>query len=351
MAIFRATLLELLGVTCSPALCAAIFQGVVGLSPGVTPEITQIKPNETAPGSKVKIEIEGRNLSRGAYVSFSNPAVHVISTRRSSATKLEAKVAIGIKAQPGKLALYVSNPTGSAAEAPFTIVGAPAPSAAPTAGVQPSELGAPEVTAVDPHRATPGSQLTLKIIGKNFAPGAKVSFSNPSIRVLETNAPKTTELTVRIQISPDASMGTTGLFVVNPDDREAETSFEVTDGSLAKSPAPSKATASSKSAASVVQRFEVLNLGNVINIIQTHEKPKGTLTLAAGKLKFEEEGKEVFLVTPKDIKEIDVNSILGVNTGTFHIILNSGKKFNFIASSLRPADSQFIVDSLRRALH
>jgi cellobiose-specific phosphotransferase system component IIA len=39
-----------------------------------------------------------------------------------------------------------------------------------------------------------------------------------------------------------------------------------------------------------------------------------------------------------------------VNTGTFHIILNSGQAHNFIAASLRPADSQSIIDALRKAL-
>lgn len=238
------------------------------------------------------------------------------------------------------------------------------------AGDQAAAPGTPEVIAVEPPRATRGSQLTVKVTGKNFLKGVKASFSNPGIQVLETRARKSTELRVSIQVAPDAPAGATGLFIVNPDDTEAEASFEVTDGSPSRPasateggtasqpgspPAPKSATPSpespaSKSAVSASQRFEVLNLGEVINIIQSQTGAKGTLILAGRSLKYEEAGKEVFSATRANVKEIGPNAFLGVSTGTFHIILNSGKTFNFIAASLRPPDSQAIVDSLRRAL-
>ena len=75
--------------------------------------------------------------------------------------------------------------------------------------------------------------------------------------------------------------------------------------------------------------------------------------VTARKLTYEESGKEVFSTPLSDIREVDANIIpgLNLNTGTFHIILTSGKTYNFIAGSLRPADSQSIVDSLRKAIH
>jgi len=63
-----------------------------------------------------------------------------------------------------------------------------------------------------------------------------------------------------------------------------------------------------------------------------------------------EAGKEIFSAAAPDIKEIGLNTFLGVNTGTFHVILNSGKTYNFIAASLRPADGQSMVDALRQVL-
>ena len=79
-------------------------------------------------------------------------------------------------------------------------------------------------------------------------------------------------------------------------------------------------------------------------------KPKGVLSLDGGKLRFEEAGKQVFSVSAADVKEIEVNTLLSVFTGTFHVTLRFGKTYNFVVTSLRPADSQAMVDALKRAL-
>ena len=99
------------------------------------------------------------------------------------------------------------------------------------------------------------------------------------------------------------------------------------------------------------QRFDVYNLGDVASLLQSHNKTKGTLIVTGQKLTYEESGQEVFSTPLSEIKEVDANIILGLNTGTFHINLTSGKTYNFIAGSLRPADSQSIIDSLRKAIH
>jgi hypothetical protein len=335
---------------------AAPGQAETEVSPEATPEIQQVKPTQAAAGEEVTLTIEGRNFSRGVYVSFTNPAVHVVSTRRISATQLEAKLAIDSKAMAGTTSLYVSNPASAVAETPFTIAAAsPMP---PKAEIEPSESSTPEVAAVDPPRVAPGSEVTLKVTGKNFAPGVKVAFSNPGIRVLEINLTRSTELVARLQVAPDAATGPSSLFVVNPGKREAEAPFEVASGTPTTpvTPAPSPATTptstptATPTAVPAAQQFQVYNLGDVASILQSSNKSKGTLAIAGGKLTYQEGGKEVFSLGLGDIKEIDVNTILGVNTGTFHVILNSGKTYNFVAASLRPADSQQIVDALRKAL-
>jgi hypothetical protein len=339
------------------------------IPPDATPQVQRVNPSQAAAGAEVTIVVEGQNFSPGAYVSFTNPAIHVVSTRRVSGTQLEVMLAISRKASPGAVSLYVSNPASSAAEAAFTIVAAataapeapaapsappappsptepstPAAPSTPAEEVHPSESSAPEVASVDPPRAAPKSEVSLKIRGKNFAQEAKVSFSNPGILVLETTVSTTTELTVRIQIAADAPTGKTSLFVVNPDDSEAEASFEVTGRTT-------KAAAVSGSANAAEERFEVYNLADVASIHQSHNKIKGTLILTGQMLTYEEAGKEVFSTSLSDIKEVGANVILGLNTGTFHINLTSGKTYNFIASSLRPADSQSVIDSLRKAIH
>ena len=247
---------------------------------------------------------------------------------------------------------------------------APAAPAAPTAEIQASGLATPEVAAVEPSRVGRGGQVSVKISGKNFAPQAKVAFSNPGIRVLDTQAAKPTELVTRIQVAPDAPTGAAGLYVVNPDDREAEVAFTVTEEIAPAAPAaptpaatpaapatppasttpPSTAPAAGTPAAAESLRFEVIGLGDVTSLLQTRNLPKGTLTFAGGKLRYEEAGKEVFAASVVDVKEIGMNTILGVNTGTFHVILSSGKTFNFAAPSFRPTDGQAAADSLRKAL-
>lgn len=385
----KIVVIGVLVVALPAVLCRAAPQTEADVSPEATPEIRQVKPSQAGAGDEVTVLIEGKNFSAGAYVSFSTAAVHAIATKRASATQLESRVAVGKKAEAGTVSLFVSNPASSVAEAPFTITGgaapretpasaaagAPAPptpppaqasSLTPTAAAAQPAGSVPEVTGVDPPRAGKGSQLELKIHGKNFLKGAKVAFSNPGIRVLETQVAKDSELTARIQIAADATTGSSGLFVVNPDDNETEAAFVVTDEApTTTSPAASAPAASTpatpasgsapaaktegKGAAEPAQ-FEVISLADVAGILQKGNRPKGTLTLTASKLRYEESGKEVFAVAAADIKEVAPNIFLGVNTGTFHVILNSGQTYNFIAASLRPADSQSIIDALRKVM-
>jgi len=343
-------LFALVSATASPASSA--LQGGGEVPADATPKIAKVTPNQAAAGSDVTVQIEGQNFSAGAYISFSSPAVRVTGTERVDASNLRAKLQINPSAKSGKVSLYVSNPAGPAAETSFTILKASTPAPPPPATVPettavPSKDTAPEVSSVTPPSAARGSEAQLKIKGKRFAEGAKVSFSNRGIHVLGTKLSKSSELTVDIQVAADASLGETGLFVINPDDTEVEGRFEVTDTTGATKTAEKVGTAKSVQAQ---ESFEVFNLGEGISILQNPTKSKGTLALAAGKLAFNEEGKEVFSVPVAEIKEVDSNVVFGVNTGTFHIILNSGKTYNFMASSLRSPDSQAIVDSLHHAM-
>jgi len=356
-------------------LCAATFasalpapQAGVDISPGATPEIQQVNPNQAAAGAHVKVTIQGRNFSQGVYVSSAVSSLHVDSSKRVSATQLEAELSVSATAQPGTVSLLVSNPASRTAEAPFTITAgqaptppaappappAPATPPAPAAEIQPSASATPQVTAVDPARATVGSDTTVKITGKNFAQGTKVSFANPGIRVLDTTASSSTELAVHIKVESDAAAGATSLYVINPNQREAEAPFEVAGkGPAAPTTpaAPAKPGAPATTSAAATQRYEAIHLGNPLEAIQAHGKVKGALILASGKLRYEEGGKVLFDVPLGDIKEIEIVTIGGLNTGTFHIILKSGKTYVFSPGSLHgPSDSQKIVDALHKAL-
>ena len=109
------------------------------------------------------------------------------------------------------------------------------------------------------------------------------------------------------------------------------------------SPAPGGATAGE-------QAFEVYNLGDAVSILQSAGNSKGKLIVGGGKLRYEETGQEVFSASAKEVREVGVNTFYGVSTRTFHIILTSGRRYNFAGSNLKQDESQTIVDSIQAAL-
>ena len=203
----------------------------------VVPTIASVQPSSAQPGSRTTVKIAGENFLAGAYVSFSDPAIHVVATRRKSATELEVEVAVGEMAKQQSVVLYVSNPTGASAQTAFAITTA-APAVAAPEQSQSAPANGPVVTKVDPPRAAAGSNQSVKVTGKNFKEGAKVAFANPGIRVLATEFKKSTQLIAQIEIAPNAPAGKTSLFVINPDGSEVEAAFEVGAGSAANSGTP-----------------------------------------------------------------------------------------------------------------
>jgi len=241
----------------------------------------------------------------------------------------------------GLLALVVNSPVVRAASGAGRVL-------QESSETQASDVGTPEVTAVDPSSAAQGSTLMLKVTGRNFGKGAKVSFANPDIKVMETNDLGPTELTARIQVAPKAATGTTSLYVTNPNYRQAELPFEVTGTTTTKPATTPAATTPGGPPPLSELRFEVTHIQG--KKILTPTKLKGILTYSKGKLRFEEGGQEIFNLTRAEIKEVEMNMLLGVSTNSFHIILTSGKKYDFWAASLKPAETKFIADSLKRAL-
>lgn len=190
-----------------------------------------------------------------------------------------------------------------------------------------------------------GFDMDLKITGKNFVQGAKVSFANPGVRVMGITSPSSTELTVHIKVARDAAPGVASLYVINPDDSEVEASFEVTGkGAAPPSAPPSPGT---PPGSTDTQRYDAFHLGNPAEIFQVHGKVKGSLVVSSGTIQYQEGGKTLVNISLSEIKEIKTSSIA---TATFHITLNSGKTYHFAPGSLRPSDARNLVDALRKDL-
>ena len=152
-----------------------------------------------------------------------------------------------------------------------------------------------------------------------------------------------------IEVASNAATGKTNMFVVNPDESEVQTSFEVTAAGSGTSQVGNQKTAAGSAANTASQTFSVINLGDAISILQNPSKPRGTLVLAGGKLTYQEAGKDVFVAGPGEVKEVAPNILFGFNTSTFHIILNTGKTYNFVAASLTPSETAAIVTALQQA--
>ena len=406
--VLGALLLSVLAST--PVLAAA--QAGSDIPPDATPTIQQIDPNQAAPGAHVKVVIQGSSFSAGAYVSSVSAAVHIESSKRVSATQLEAQLSVSASAQPSTVSLLVSNPASRAAETAFKIVAgeAPAAPAKPPESVEPSKPAAPatppepsapatpaapnapappaaevnpsapatppapeapapapapaapaappaptaqaappgpEVTTIEPPSASPGFDTDLKITGKNFVQGAKVSFANPGIRVMSVTSPSNTELDVRIKVARDAALGVASLYVINPDDSEVEASFEVTGKTAPPLSAPPSPGSPATPLSADTQRYDAFHLGNPAEIFQVHGKVKGALVVSSQTIAYEEDGKTLVSISLSDIKEIKTSSLA---PNTFHITLTSGSTYHFAPGSLRPSDARSLVDSLRKAL-
>jgi len=218
---------------------------------------------------------------------------------------------------------------------------------APQAPSPPPANSGPEVTLVQPSRVGPDFDVDLKITGKNFVQGVKVSFANPGIRVMGITFSSSTGLTVHVKVATDVVPGVGSLFVVNPDDREVEAPFEVTGkGGIAPSISPSPASPPDAGSTDV-QRYEAFHLGSPTEVFQTHGKVKGSLVVSAGTLKYEEGGKTLINMQLSDIREIKTSSVA---TSTFHITLTSGKTYHFAPGSGRPSDARDLVVALRKDL-
>jgi hypothetical protein len=356
--------------------------------PDAAPQVQQVDPNQAMPGAHVTVVIQGSNFSGGAYVSSLSAAVRVESSKRVSATQVEAQLSVSASAQPGTVSLWVSNPASRAVEAVFKIVAgqaapapvsppenaeppkptaseappapsAPAVPAAPPRSAQeveppfpatpaaPAVLPGPEVTTVEPSRVGPGMDVDLKITGMNFVQGTKVSFANPGIRVLRITSPSSTELVVHIKATFDATPGLASLFVYNPDDNEVEAPFEVTAKVATHRSTPPAPVPPPPPDSPGTQRFAAFHLGNPTEIFQVHGKVKGSLVASSGTIRYFEDGQTLINISVSDIKEIKVSSVA---TATFHITTASGKTFHFAPGSLRPSDARNIVDSLRIVL-
>ncbi len=95
--------------------------------------------------------------------------------------------------------------------------------------------------------------------------------------------------------------------------------------------------------------FDVIQLEGGIRILDP-KKPHGILSVGGGAMRFTRGGKEILAFYTRDIKEINVTSVLSIKTASFHVTLVSGRTLNFYVPSLKVDDCVRVVKSLRQAI-
>jgi hypothetical protein len=192
-----------------------------------------------------------------------------------------------------------------------------------------------------------GFDIDLKLTGKNFVQGTKVSFANQGIRVMGITFSSNTEISVHIKVAGDATPGKTSLFVINPDDNEAEAPIEVAlKGTFTPAPsAPPSPGSPTGADPGYTQRFDAFHLGNPTEIFHVHGKVKGSLVISSGTVKYVEDKKTLVNISLSEIQEVKTSGIGGVN-----IKLNSGKTHHFAAASLKGSDARTIVEAIQKAM-
>ncbi len=302
-----------------------------------------------------------------AVAEFSIVAPAAVLPQNSEAPQPSSPPAAAAPAEPATPqapATSPSTPTPDGSPAPLDKRQAPAPSpttpptaevtpaspqppAAPAAPPAPAEAPGPEVATVTPARLGQGFDIDLRVAGKNFVKGTKVSFANPGVRVLGVVSSSTTQITLHIKVAGDAPTGKTSLFVINPDDNEVEVPIEIAlKGTLTATPSiPAAPGSTPTDDPSYIQRFEAFHLASPTEIFHVHGKVKGALVISGGTLKYQEDNQTLVNISLGEIKEVKTAGIGGVN-----VKLNSGKTHHFAAASLKGSDARIIVEAIQKAL-
>lgn len=183
------------------------------------PVIRNFSPTQGTQGHTVSLTINGARFpaAGGAQVEFAPPAgIQVVGVNALSPSQVQAQIQIDAAAPTGarQLSLRWGNVTASAPGV-FTVT-AKAPAIVPMPDV-PTVFSKVEVLQVTPNHVAANSKATVKINGKNFAPGAQVSVSGAGVFVVGTTKfVNSTELEVTLTVLSMATLGARDINVKNP---------------------------------------------------------------------------------------------------------------------------------------
>ena len=164
--------------------------------------VTSLKPNALGQGAKgAKVTVRGTNFVSGATVSVSGSGVTVSSVTWVGFTTLSVKLSVAAGAATGSRDVSVTNPGAAAGTCTGCLTIDPGPLVA---------------SVVPPTGAHGASNVSVKILGANFANGAKVKF-NSGINVVSHTFVNSGEIDATVSIASTAKLGGHPVTVTNPD--------------------------------------------------------------------------------------------------------------------------------------
>ena len=184
------------GVGTTPAVGDDLFE-VVG-----PPSITSVSPSQANRGAYIDhFTVTGANFVGTPTISFSGDGITVISVNSITSTTLDVNIQISPLATEGVRDVTITNAGGVSVTKnnAFTV------------------LGDITVTAVNPSSVNRGvNNVNLAVTGANFMDGATITFSGTGITVNSVTYNSSTSLTVNVNISSSAALGSRDITVTNP---------------------------------------------------------------------------------------------------------------------------------------
>ena len=167
------------------------------------PSITILSPSSATAGAAAQtLTINGTNFLSGSTVTYNN-AAHTATFVNS--TQLTIPLSASDQATAGSYAVVVTNPSpggGASNSVNFTV-----------------NNSVPAITSLSPSSATAGAAgRTLTINGTNFLSGSTVTYNNAAHTATFVNS---TQLTIPLSASDQATAGTYAVVVINPSPEEA----------------------------------------------------------------------------------------------------------------------------------
>ncbi|MCD6506085.1 IPT/TIG domain-containing protein [Candidatus Poribacteria bacterium] len=184
------------GIGTTPAVGNDLFE-VVG-----PPSITSVSPSQANRGAYIThFTVTGTNFVGTPTITFSGDGITVVSVNSITSTTLDVNIQISPTATEGIRNITVTNAGGVSV----------------TRNNAFNVLGDVTVTGVNPSSLNRGvNNINLTISGTNFMNGVTVSFNGTGITVNSVTYNSPTSLTVNVDVSPSASLGSRNVTVTNP---------------------------------------------------------------------------------------------------------------------------------------